>query len=174
MSGEIELAGYNGDVVIGYGPLVIVLTLIEVYKISRQPEVPPSVGVVTFIEFFLPFCPRLPTNLHSPDFFVALWRKVHIEGHTLWHAVFQYLFGNVIDIFLGMGKVCLCIKITKAETNGRIAFNGCFNGRRHGARIQHTDGRVASMIDAAYYQIGLPVLKHMEFGQFHAIGRSSA
>jgi len=88
MRRQIKLTRNNGDIVVGDGPLVVVLALIKIDKASGHPEIPSFVGIEALIKFFHPLRVGLATDADPLDGFLFHPREVDIQGNSLRQSFF--------------------------------------------------------------------------------------
>src|SRR5690606_11238938 len=123
--------------------------------VARHPEIPAAGGIESLVEVFHPFSIRLPADADALDVLIALRREVYVERHALRQPPLQDLARDLCNVRFNMRKVGFVRIVAKRKSDRRSSFDGAFDGSRHSAGIQHTDGGVTAVIDAAYDDVRL-------------------
>lgn len=170
MCGQVKLYGNYRNIAVGQCPFVCVFALILIDELARKPVIFPALRIGSPVEFLHP--PRIGLSAYFNAFdvlFFQFW-EIDIEHYAFGYAIFQGIDRYGFDVILDGFEIGVPRVIAERKAYGGNSLYSGFYRSAHGTGVNDVHGRIGTVIDAAYADIGFP-FQYFVYRKFYTVHR---
>src|SRR5690242_5810739 len=105
MSSKIKLNGNERNISVGQSPFIGIEAFILVDKLPGEPVIFSFIRIEPLVEFFNPFCIRLPADFYAFNNIERMLWNVYVQKSSDRQSILQNIFSDLMRIFFCRSEI---------------------------------------------------------------------